>query len=286
MSFKDLWVPVSIVVAAMLPLNPASGWSLGVGHLPSCVYVCLDRSLSWQSSCQDLKCICNQPNLLTANEACFRKECDFNSQAKAFKLLATCKESFGITSPPPVEASTPPSPALSPQPATGYTGYPYIVVPAIPQQSPPGQNYAYPYTRVISPVNNSTGAALAAGTTIPSTGFPQPAAAVQPQAPVPAGQVSPTPTQPSAPPPQVSPLQAQAPTTAGAATNGTSKPPGINTANSTSNAPPFLSSSNASTTHVAGKAAWSSAAPSLFRHQIKSCVFSAASFTAVCAILL
>ncbi|KNZ58765.1 putative signal peptide protein [Puccinia sorghi] len=216
MSFKDLWVSVSIVAIAMLPINPASGWSLGVG------------------------------------------ECDFNSQAKAFKLLATCKEAFGITPAPPVGPSTPPSPAPSPQPATSYTGYPYIIVPAIPQQSPSAQYYPYPYTRVLSPIDNSTGAALAAGTIIPSTGFPSPAAAVQPQAPVPAGQVSPPPTQVSAPPSQVSPPQTQAPATAGGATNGVSKPSGINTTTSTSNVPPFLSLSNATTSHAAGKAAGSS----------------------------
>ncbi|POW13601.1 hypothetical protein PSTT_03596 [Puccinia striiformis] len=102
----------------------------------------------------DLKCICKQPDLLASNEACFRKECDLNSLMKALKLKATCQESYGTTSPPPVD--TTPSPSLPPgsssQPAMVYPSYPYMTTTPPTNQAPPVYYYPYPepYPHVIA----------------------------------------------------------------------------------------------------------------------------------------
>lgn len=286
MSFKNLWVSVSIVAVAMLPVDQISAWFMGVGHLPSCAYICLDRSMSLQSSCQDLKCICKQPNLVAANKDCFSKECDLNSLSKALKLIAACQESFGITPTPAVESKPAAPPSL--QPPTGYIGYPYMTIPPTPEQSPSAPYYAYPYPgpRVVAPISNSAGVALPPGTTVPPVGSSPPAAApqpqVQPQVVAPPVQASATPTpspvnstqasapttQASAPAPQGSFPKSQTPAPIGGANNGTWNSSGPNPAASASNAS-SLSASNASASRTAGDSAWGSA-PSLLRHQVNS----------------
>lgn len=261
MSFLSLRASVSILAVAILPLGQVSAWFMGVGHLPSCAFICLDRSVSLQSSCQDLKCICKQPNLLASSETCFRKECDLNSLSKALKLLATCQESFGVTPTrdPPVQSPSTPPTAPSPLPVTGYPGYPYTVPPPAANQLPSASYYPYPYPRVAAPVNTSNGAQLPPGATVPPAVSSSPGAGSQPQ-------VSTPPTQVSPPPPQASTPTPQAPTPIGGVINGTTNSTAANPPTSASAYPLFPPRSNSSASPAAGDAAFASAR-SLFQNQ-------------------
>ncbi|KAH9449627.1 hypothetical protein Pst134EB_020445 [Puccinia striiformis f. sp. tritici] len=261
MCFKNLRISVSILAVALLPVGQASAWSLGIGHMPSCAYICLDRTMTMQSSCQDLKCICKQPDLLASNEACFRKECDLNSLMKALKLKATCQESYGTTSPPPVD--TTPSPSIpsgsSSQPAMVYPSYPYMTTTPPTNQAPPVYYYPYPepYPHVIAS-NNPAGGQLPPGPTPSPAGAPAPGVAPQlqppathPQVPAPATQAPGLPSQASAPPPTaISPI--------GGAPHNASNPTSVRAQTTTSATPLFLSRSNSSGSAAASDAPFSS----------------------------
>ncbi|KAH9459415.1 hypothetical protein Pst134EA_019568 [Puccinia striiformis f. sp. tritici] len=288
MCFKNLRISVSILAVALLPVGQASAWSLGIGHMPSCAYICLDRTMTMQSSCQDLKCICKQPDLLASNEACFRKECDLNSLMKALKLKATCQESYGTTSPPPVD--TTPSPSLPPgsssQPAMVYPGYPYMTTTPPTNQAPPAYYYPYPepYPRVITP-NTPAGGQLPPGPTPSPAGAPAPGVApqlqppaTQPQVPAPATQAPGLPSQASAPPlTAISPI--------GGAPHNASNPTSVRAQTTTSATPLFLSRSNSSGSAAASDAPFSSA-PTSLRDQANSSLLLLALFSSLFASLL
>ncbi|KAA1100021.1 hypothetical protein PGT21_027800 [Puccinia graminis f. sp. tritici] len=267
MSFKILRVSVCILAAAMfLHVDQASAWSLGIGRLPSCVYICLDQSVSLQSSCQDLKCICKQPNLMATNEACFRKECDLNSLSKALKLPATCQESFGITPPrdPPAESPSSPSSPPNPSPATGYPVYPYTAVPpTTANQRPSVPYYAYyPYPQVVAPLNGSVVPQPPSGTLITPVGSSSPAGGPPPQ-------ISTPPTPASPPPPQASTPAPHAPTPIAGVVNGTTNSTGARPPPGKFTSPLFPPHSNSSASPGAGDAAYASA-QSLFGNQTNS----------------
>lgn len=235
------WVPTLALGAVLFPVDQTRAWFLGAGHLPSCAYICLDRLMSQQSSCQDLKCICNSPALLSSAEVCFRKECDLDSLSRALKLLATCQESFGTT--PPASRLTPGSPSYStpspPPPATPYANNPYGYGYAPPVSKPADPLPYYPYDRTFIPPNTTVYGATprpvapvaSAPAVGPSGSPPSSSSFVTPQPPAPAP--APAPVAATAPVPSPAPAPASAPESiagnSSVPTNSSSAPPATST---------------------------------------------------------